>query len=219
MLDGPALTLAWAAEAAVLAGLAQRHRDVNAAAGAITFLCLAALHAIVVVAPLDALVSGVEDPVGALALLAVAGAALVVARIPGVHRLALQSLAAVAVLYLVSVELITVFQPSAGGAELGELGVRQQGQALLSGLWALAGVAALVVGLLRDRRELRLGALALLAVTLTKVGLYDLASLDSMYRVASFVALGALLLLGAFAWQRLRPTAPRDLREVPPAIR
>ena len=72
---------------------------------------------------------------------------------------------------------------------------------------------------MRDRRELRLGALALLTVTLAKVGLYDLASLDSMYRVASFVALGALLLLGAFAWGRLRPTAPGDLREVPPAIR
>jgi hypothetical protein len=39
-----------------------------------------------------------------------------------------------------------------------------------------------------------------------------------LYRVASFVALGALLLLGAFAWQRLRPTAP-DLRHEPPAIR
>jgi uncharacterized membrane protein len=123
------------------------------------------------------------------------------------------------VLYLASVEIITLFQPSAGGATLGELGVRQQGQAVLSGLWALVGVGALVAGLLRDRRELRLGALALLTLALAKVGLYDLASLDSMYRVASFVGLGALLLLGAFAWQRLRPVAPRDLREVPPAIR
>ena len=37
-------------------------------------------------------------------------------------------------------------------------------------------------------------------MTLAKVFLYDLSSLDSLYRVASFVAL-----LGAFAWQRLRP--------------
>ena len=211
MLDGPALTLAWAAEAAVLAELARRHRDPDARAGALAFLGLAAVHAVVVLAPFDALVSGVEDPLGALALLAVAGAALVAARIPGAPRPALQGLAATAVLYLVSVEIITVFQ--------GGIGVRQQGQALLSGLWALVGVGALVAGLMRDRRELRLGALALLTVTLAKVGLYDLASLDSMYRVASFVALGALLLLGAFAWQRLRPTAPRDLREVPPAVR
>jgi uncharacterized membrane protein len=219
MLDGPALTLAWAAEAAVLAVHARRHRDVTAAAGALTFLGCAALHAVAVLAPPDALVSGVEDPVGALALLAVAGAALVAARMPGAPRLALQGLAAVTALYLASVEVITLFQPSTSASLGGELGVRQQGQALLSGLWALAGVAALVAGLLRDRRELRLGALALLTVTLAKVGLYDLASLDSMYRVASFVALGALLLLGAFAWQRLRPTAPRDFREVPPAIR
>ena len=219
MLDGPALTFAWAAEAAVLAVLARRHRDVLARAGALAFLGCAALHAVTVLAPLDALVSGVEDPLGALALLAVAGAALVASRIPGVHRLALQGLAATAALYLASVEIITVFQPAAGAVPLGELGVRQQGQALLSGFWALVGVTALVAGLLRDRRELRLGALTLLAVTLAKVGLYDLASLDSMYRVASFVALGALLLLGAFARQRLRPAAPRDLREVPPAIR
>ncbi len=219
MLDGPGLTLAWAAEAAVLAGLARRHRDALARAGALAFVGCAALHAVAVLAPPDALVTGVEDPLGALALLAVAGAALVTARIPGAPRLALQGLAAASGLYLASVEIITVFQPAAGGAALGELGIRQQGQALLSGLWALAGVAALVAGLLRDRRELRLGALTLLAITLAKVGLYDLASLDSMYRVASFVALGALLLLGAFAWQRLRPSAPRDLREVPPAIR
>ena len=116
---------------------------------------------------------------------------------PGVDRLALQAIAAVATLYLASVELVTVFQPDPAA--------RHQGQALLSGMWALVGVAALVAGLLRDRRELRIGALALLAVTLGKVGLYDLSSLDSMYRVASFVALGILLLVGAFAWQRLRP--------------
>ncbi len=210
MLDGPALTLAWAAQAAGLAELARRHRDADARAGALVLLGCAALHAVVVLAPLDALVSGVADPVGALALLAVAAAALVVSRVPGVPRLALQGLAAVAALYLASVEIITVFQPATGGVALGKLGVRQQGQALLSGLWALVGVGALVAGLLRDRRELRLGALALLTVTLGKVGLYDLASLDSMYRVASFVALGVLLLLGAFAWQRLRPTAPRE---------
>jgi uncharacterized membrane protein len=83
MLDGPALTLAWAAQAAGLAELARRHRDTDARDGALALLGCAALHAVVVLAPLDGLVSGVEDPVGALALLAVAGAALVASRIPG----------------------------------------------------------------------------------------------------------------------------------------
>ncbi len=76
-----------------------------------------------------------------------------------------------------------------------------------------------VAGLVRDVRGLRLGALALLAVTAGKVFLYDLSSLTSMYRVASFIALGLLLLCGAFAWQRLRPGGLPDLRSVPDGLR
>jgi Predicted membrane protein (DUF2339) len=202
VLSGPALTLAWAAGAVALA---LRHHDPLSRAGAVGFLGCAALHALLVLAPPEALVDGLADPLGALALLAVAGAALVGARMPGVDRSPLLAIAAVTTLYLASAELITAFQPTGDEIATGGLGVRQQGQALLSGLWALVGVATLIAGLVRDRHELRVGALSLLSATLAKVFLYDLSSLDSLYRVASFVALGALLLLGAFAWQRLRP--------------
>ena len=210
VLSGPALTVAWAAGAVALVGLALHNGNPLARAGAVGFLGCAALHALMILVPPDALVYGLADPLGALALLAVAGAALAAARMPGVDRVALLAIAAVTTLYLASTELVTAFQPVAGEAGVGELGVRQQGQALLSGLWAVVGVATLLAGLVRDRHELRVGALSLLSLTLAKVFLYDLSSLDSLYRVASFVALGALLLLGAFAWQRLRP---------PPAIR
>ena len=37
--------------------------------------------------------------------------------------------------------------------------------------------------------------------------LVNLATLTSVYRVASFVGFGLLLLVGAFAWQRQRPRA------------
>jgi uncharacterized membrane protein len=80
-------------------------------------------------------------------------------------------------------------------------------------------VAVLLAGLVRDLPLLRQGALALLAVTVTKVFLYDLASLTSLYRVASFIALGLLLLAGAFAWQRIRPRPLPDLRSMPDALR
>jgi uncharacterized membrane protein len=76
-------------------------------------------------------------------------------------------------------------------------------------LWAVAGVAALVHGLRRDSAATRRAALALIAVTASKVFLYDLASLDSLYRVGSFIGFGLLLLAGAFAYQRMRP---RDLQ-------
>ncbi len=210
VLSGPALTLTWAAQAVAFAELARRRRDEPLArAAAIGFLGCAALHALIVLAPPDALVYGLEDPLGALALLAVAGAALAAARMPDVDRVALLAIAAVTLLYLASAELISAFQPVGGETAVGGLGVRQQGQALLSGLWAVVGVATLLAGLVQDRHELRVAALALLAVTIGKVFLYDLASLDSMYRVASFVALGALLLLGAYAWQQLRPPEAR----------
>jgi hypothetical protein len=109
-------------------------------------------------------------------------------------------------LYAASVELVSVLPA-------------QQGQVAMSALWALAGVVTLLVGLSRDVPVLRQGALALLAITVTKVFAYDLASLDSLARVASLIALGLLLLAGAFAWQRFRPRPLPDLRSMPEALR
>lgn len=96
---------------------------------------------------------------------------------------------------------------------------RAEGQTLLSVLWALVGLGALVGGLLADRPALRRGGLALLALTAGKVFLYDLSSLTSLYRVASLIGLGLLLLAGGHAWQRMRPRPMPDLRGVPHALR
>jgi uncharacterized membrane protein len=51
----------------------------------------------------------------------------------------------------------------------------------------------------------RMGAWGLLSLAVGKVFLYDLAALTSIYRVASFLALGVLLLTAALAYQRMRP--------------
>jgi hypothetical protein len=244
-LDGVALTLALAAESAALVMIARRSRraveptggtaagivawsrragrDPVALGGAVAFAAGALGHAVAVLAPPLALIDGVELPLAAAAGLgAVAIAAMVIAaRGPEDWRAAAWGAVAVVLLYGFSVELVTLFQPDAGRNLFapGELDVREQGQALLSGLWALTGVVALVVGLVRDRAALRLGALALLGVTVGKVFLFDLASLTSLYRVASFIALGLLLLGGAFAWQRIRPRPLPDLRTVPRPLR
>jgi uncharacterized membrane protein len=123
--------------------------------------------------------------------------------------------------YLGAVAIITIFQPTGAGMSdtLLDLTVRQQGQVLLSGYLSLLGVAALIAGLRRDLSRLRSAALVLLLATVAKVFLYDLSMLTSLYRVASFVGVGLLLLAGAFAYQRLRPPATRDLREVRPSGR
>ena len=239
-LDGPLLAVAFAGEAVALGLIAARDRDTVAAWGGGAYLALALGHAVLFEATPDALVEGVGDlPGAALALAAAAGAALF-----GMRRLApvkaaqpagapdddvslvtrahatLAAAAAITLLYLASVAIVTAFQPGEGtSGSLLELGVRQNGQLLLSGLWALSGVGALLAGLRRDDRGLRIGALALLLVAVGKVFFYDLSTLTSLYRVGSFIGLGLLLLVAAGIWQRMRPRALPDLRDAPPAVR
>jgi uncharacterized membrane protein len=202
--DGLALTAALAAASVLLAAVARRSRDELAATGALAFAGAALGYALAVQAPPGALLDGLAQPLAAAAALAAAAIAIAVAAtLPfadGRIRTALTAIAAATGLYLASTELVTAAPGHAG-------------QVLLSVLWALAGVGALVAGLLRDDGPLRRAALALLALTVAKVFLYDLASLTSLYRVGSLIGLGLLLLCGGFAWQRVRPLPLPDLRD------
>jgi hypothetical protein len=233
-LDGPALAAAYAVEAVALGTIAAREHDDVAAWGAGAHLGLALGYALIVVAPVEALVTGLDDVPGAVlalgagAFAALRGAQLVARARRGVEpggeldpmlaraRAIVGAAGAITLLYLASTALVSAFQPGDGAPDAGlfELGVRQLGQLLLSALWATTGVTALVIGLRRDDRALRLGSLALLLVTVGKVFLYDLATLTSLYRVGSFIGLGLLLLVAAGLWQRMRPV---EIPEVPPA--
>src|SRR5262249_46996552 len=112
-------------------------------------------------------------------------------------RFALRTLVAVALVYLPSVAIVDTWTTGDAGNP------GQTPQLLLSALWGATGLAALIFGLVRDERRLRLGGLLLLAIAVAKVFLFDLTTLESIYRVLSFVALGLLLLTAAFAYQRL----------------
>jgi uncharacterized membrane protein len=78
----------------------------------------------------------------------------------------------------------------------------QRGQTAVSAFWGLLGLVLLYAGLKRWR-SLRLAGLALFAVSLGKIFIYDLPSLSSVTRALSFLAVGAVLLLGGFFYQRL----------------
>ena len=213
-IDGPLVAVAWAAEAVAVMALARRGAgglDSVGSAGAVSLLAFGLLHGLVLDAAPRALVYGVDDLLdAALALSALAAAALALSRlIPAERRderLGFASVAAAALVYLGSVAIVTPFQPSGDGFEVagGLLDERQRGQLLLSAFWAVAGVGALVFGLARSRRAVRIGGFVLLGIATTKVFLFDLSTLESLYRVGSFVALGLLLLGGAYAWQRTR---------------
>ena len=79
----------------------------------------------------------------------------------------------------------------------------QRGHTVVSAFWGLLALVSLYVGLKRKRSLLRVGGFILFAISLGKIFLYDLPSLSSVQRALSFLAVGAVLLLGGFFYQRL----------------
>jgi uncharacterized membrane protein len=73
-------------------------------------------------------------------------------------------------------------------------------QVSLSILWALASLIAIAVGFAKRLPAPRYAALALLAVTLLKVLLIDMAGVETLWRILSFTAVGALLLCVSFVY-------------------
>jgi uncharacterized membrane protein len=77
-------------------------------------------------------------------------------------------------------------------------------QLAYSVLWGIYSVTLIIVGIVKRFRDIRWFAMGLFAVTIAKVFLVDLNSLERAYRVLSMIALGAILLLAAFLYQRYR---------------
>ena len=77
-------------------------------------------------------------------------------------------------------------------------------QLWLSLVWTIYGGVMLTVGIARRSKLLRLMALGLLGLTIFKVFLFDLSSLQKLYRIISFIVLGLILLAVSFLYQRYR---------------
>jgi hypothetical protein len=202
-LDGVALTVAWATQAVALARIARSRDDEIARGAAFVHLVAAGIWALIDQLAPAGLATGAPSVSaaalggGAVALATVAcGLAL---RDGDPARRILTLATPVATLYALSIVVVSLSPVPVDG------GAIQQGQLQLSALWSLAGVAGLIAGLRLRDRAVRMGAWGLLALAVGKVFLYDLAALTSIYRVASFLALGVLLLAGALAYQRMRP--------------
>jgi uncharacterized membrane protein len=211
--DGPTLVAIWSALAAASAYMATRVDRGFAPAlsdaqrlllTAFGFLALAILHMLLVEAPPSAIVEGVGDLGSSLVAIACcAGAALACWHWGGEIEPKTATVAgfvgAAGFIYLGSVLIIDAI----GADNSGE--AREIGQAWLSAFWAATGLGAVVWGMVRRSVNVRLGGLALLMIAIGKVWTYDLAELEELARALSFVALGLLLLVGAFAYQRFKP--------------
>jgi uncharacterized membrane protein len=208
-LNGPALVVGWTVEAVVLAWVAGRTKDRRAELGVALFLALAVGHVLLFEAPPDALLVGVDSLAKALIGIGmIAGACIAVSRLlepePKDRRTALEVIALAAAVYIPSVVIVDTWT-TGDASDPG-----QTAQLLLSAFWSLTGLATIVYGLVRAQRAVRMAGLALLGLAVAKVFVFDLSQLDSIYRVLSFLALGLLLLAGAFAYQRLQVTSEEN---------
>jgi uncharacterized membrane protein len=122
--------------------------------------------------------------------------AIVPVLVVGANLLALVALSAEALGYYAA--------KISAGATSAALDLRLAQQLSLSLVWAIYGGAMLTVGIARRSKLLRIMALLLLSLTILKVFLFDLSSLEKLYRIISFIVLGAILLAVSFLYQRYR---------------
>ena len=223
-VDGTALVGAWAFEAIALAEIARRGKDPAARYGGLAFLASAAIYALAVLAPPTGHVSGVPSMgAAALAVAAVAAAAVRIGLLSdhgSRERLTWFAAVGGSLLYLVSIAVISAFQPAGGtdSALVLDLSVRQQGQVLLS-----------AVGSGRDRRtdhrtapeaSARFGP-PLSACCCSRSRSLPVRPVDAHLDLPGGFVLqcSRLLLAAAFAYQRLRPPPLSRPPDSPPSQR
>jgi len=83
-------------------------------------------------------------------------------------------------------------------------------QLSLSVVWGLYASGLLIAGRVRRLLLLRVMGLALLSLTILKVFIWDVSSLERIYRIISFIMLGAILLVVSYFYQRSQQRAEEE---------
>jgi uncharacterized membrane protein len=224
LVSGTWLVLVWAGLAASLVLLADRAGESRLQLASFVYLALAAGHALILDGPpRDFFESNRHPEGGVLSLVFVASAAAVFAwycrrasvEKPHEGTNALSSfllqheplwrrvsvIASTAILmYAASLSILGLAEEIGNGSVAAKF---HGGHSGVSALWGLVGLVALYVGLKRRTVWLQAIGFGLFAVSLAKIFLYDLRFLSSVTRALSFLAVGAVLLLGGFFVQKL----------------
>jgi hypothetical protein len=74
----------------------------------------------------------------------------------------------------------------------------------LSILWGTYALLLVVLGIWKKKQYLRIGAIALFGVTLIKLFFYDISNLSTISKTIVFVALGGLLLVISFLYNKFK---------------
>jgi predicted membrane protein DUF2339 len=221
LMSGQPLAYAWAAEAAALAWLARRIREVRYQMLSLVYLGLALLHVTAIDAPPRQLFEvGSQPGAGALAALAVSIAIALFGRQArtwhapfdgplvrfltpfqaGQQNLRAGSfwVAGVLATYAAALGLLQLFVSAGAGFGWGHVAV--------DGAWAAAGLGILLAGLRRDSRQIVSGGFAWLGTTALIAVLYDWKHLAIDPRSAAFLLLAGFALAAGIAYQVRRRT-------------
>ncbi len=107
------------------------------------------------------------------------------------------------ILWLLSSELIQILALS-GLKSVYKLG--------LSILWGSYSLILIAIGIWKNKKYIRFGAIALFGITLSKLFLYDITQLNTIAKTIAFVALGALLLIISFLYNKYKHLIIDDVK-------
>ena len=207
LLDRTWLVLAWSAVAAAVSFIGDRFDEERLQLGAAGYTALALGYTLVELAPPDEFFRANEDPAVGVPALVLSLAAVGVFAVFGLrtergepYRALAVAGTAVLAMYAFSLSILGLFQWAGTASVETDF---QRGHSAVSAFWGIVGLVTLYVGLTRDLRALRLAGFALFGLAVAKLFLYDLANLSSVTRALSFLAVGAVLLLAGFFYQRL----------------
>lgn len=214
LVGGTYLVLAWTAAAVGLSGVAVRVDEPRLQIGAAAYAALGFGHALVLEAPPSHLFVARPHPAtGVPALLLVALATALLAGNLGTAneverrgRVTAWWIAGLVGLYAASLSILELLERISPEDVQTNF---QRGHTAVSALWGLLGLVLLYLGLTRVL-ALRVAGFVLFGLGLAKIFLYDLRELSSVTRALSFLAVGAVLLLGGFFYQRLSARARGD---------
>jgi uncharacterized membrane protein len=197
LLEGTWLVLAWTTAAGMLAALARYEERLEL--GSLAYLGLALAHTLVFEArPVDVVIARGHPGAGIPALLLAIAALAIFIRQRRLARTRLLWACGALALYAATLAILEASEDLGGTVS----NAFQRGHTAVSAVWAIVGLVLLILGLRRSR-ALQIGGFTLFGISLAKLFLYDLAFLSSITRAFSFVAVGMLLLVGGFFYQRM----------------
>lgn len=211
-LKGDFLVLAWSIEAALLAYMLKKNQD------KLFFVATSVVSVVSVIGLLVQLIRFYQDETGYLDIngfvFMLSGAFLLL-----MVTWMRQNMPRESLLFAVIVNLLLMFffmimvgnyfnqkinDMRYDRSGLGESAYQNLKNISRSFVMLLYSLALMVVGFMKKRRGIRIFAMVIFVLVIFKVFIFDLSSLEDVYRVLSFVGLGVTLLMISFAYQKYK---------------